>query len=112
MAEYPKDRKKESEAAQSCPDSLRPPWAVGQQAPLSMGFPRQEYRSGLPFPAPGDLPDPGIEPTSLKSPALADEFFTTVPLGKLMFTYCLPKRARLFESHSPRFHLASNVVMG
>ena len=42
------------------------PWAVARQAPLSMGFSRQEYWSGLPFPAPGDLPDPGIE---LVSPA-------------------------------------------
>ena len=49
------------------------------QAPLFMGFPRQEYWSGLPFPSPGDLPDPGIEPTS---PNLAGVFFTTEPLGK------------------------------
>ena len=48
-----------------------------RQAPLSMGFPRQEYWSGLPCPPPGDLPDPGIEPTSLTSPALAGRFFTT-----------------------------------
>ena len=41
------------------------PWTVAHQAPLSMGFSRQEYWSGLPFPAPGDLPDPGIEPMSL-----------------------------------------------
>ena len=40
-------------------------WTVAQPAPLSMGFPRQEYWSGLPFPSPGDLPDPGIEPGSL-----------------------------------------------
>ena len=40
------------------------PWTVAFQAPLSMGFPRQEYRSGLPFPSPGDLPDPGIQLTS------------------------------------------------
>ena len=45
-------------------------------------FSRQEYCSGLPFPTPGDLPDPGIEPASLASPALADRFFTTVPPGK------------------------------
>ena len=44
-----------------------------------MGFPRQDYLSGLPFPSPGDLPNPGIEPTS---PALADGFFTTEPPGK------------------------------
>ena len=40
------------------------PWTVANQAPLSMGFPRQEYWSGLPFPSPGDLPDPGTEPVS------------------------------------------------
>ena len=47
------------------------------QAPLSTGFSRQEYWSGLPCPPPGDLPDPEIEPTSLKSLALAGRFFTT-----------------------------------
>ena len=52
-------------------DSFVTPWTVGSQAPLSMGFPRQEYWSGLPFPSPGDLPDPGIEP---ESPALAGKF--------------------------------------
>ena len=45
------------------------PWTVALQAPLSMGFSRQEYWRGLPFPSPGDLPDPGMEPTSLMSPA-------------------------------------------
>ena len=53
------------------------PWTVAHQAPLSMGFPRQEYWSELPFPPPGDLPDPGIKPMSLASPALAGRFFTT-----------------------------------
>ena len=52
-------------------------WTVAHQAPLSMKFSRQEYWSGLPFPPPGDLPDPGIEPASLISPALAGGFFTT-----------------------------------
>ena len=52
-------------------------WAITCQAPLSMGFSRQEYWSGLPFPAPGDLPGPGIELMSLISPALAGGFFTT-----------------------------------
>ncbi|ELR59374.1 hypothetical protein M91_12867, partial [Bos mutus] len=47
------------------------------QAPLSMGFSRQEYWSGLPCPLPGDLPNSGIDPTSLTSPVLASEFFTT-----------------------------------
>ena len=49
---------------------------------LSMGFSRQEYWSGLPFPAPGDLPDPGIKPVILASPALAGGFFTAEPPGK------------------------------
>ena len=53
------------------------PWTIDCQAPLCMGFSRHEYWSGLPFPTPGDLPDPGIEPTSLVSPALAGGFFTT-----------------------------------
>ena len=52
-------------------------WTVACQAPLSMGFSRQEYWSGLPCPPPGDLPDPGIEPRSLTSPPLAGGFFTT-----------------------------------
>ena len=52
-------------------------WTVACQAPLSMGFSRQEYWSGLPCPPSGDLPDPGIEPSSLMSPALAGGFFTT-----------------------------------
>ena len=50
----------ESEVAQSCP-TLATLWTVAHQAPLSMGFSRQGYSSGLPFPFPGDLPDPGIE---------------------------------------------------
>ena len=51
------------------------PWTVVYQAPLSMEFFRQEYLSGLPFPTPGDLPDPGIELVSLMSSVLAGEFF-------------------------------------
>ena len=54
-------------------------WTVALQTPLSMEFSRQESWSGLLFPTPGDLPDPGIEPVS---PALAGGFFTTAPLGK------------------------------
>ena len=52
-------------------------WTVAHQVPLSMGFSRQESWSGLPCPPPGNLPHPGIEPTSLGSPALAGRFFTT-----------------------------------
>ena len=53
------------------------PWIVAHEAPLFMGFSRQEYWSGLPCPSPGDLPEPGIKPESLRSPALAGRFFTT-----------------------------------
>ena len=52
-------------------------WATACRAPLSMGFSRQEYWSRLPFPSPGDLPDPGLKPTSLVSPALSGKLFTT-----------------------------------
>ena len=55
------------------------PWTVAQQAPPFMGFSRQEYWSGLPFPSPGDLPDPGIEPGS---PALDVDTLTSEPPGK------------------------------
>ena len=58
-------------------DSFATLWTVVHQAPLSMGFSRQEYWSELPFPPPGDLPDSGIELVSLVSHALAGEFFTT-----------------------------------
>ena len=59
------------------------PWTAAHQAPLSMGFFRQDYWSGLPCPIPGDLPDPGIEPMSPMSPPLAGGFFTTEPPSKL-----------------------------
>ena len=60
-------------------DSFVTPWTVAHQAPLSVGFSRQEYWSGVPFPSPEDLSHPGIEPAS---PALEVVFFTTKPLGK------------------------------
>ena len=63
---------------ESCP-TLCAPWTLARQAPLSMGFPRQEYWSGLPFPPPVDLSHPGIQPVS---PTLAGRFFTTEPPGK------------------------------
>ena len=58
------------------------PWTGALQAPGSIEFPREIYWNGLPFPTPGHLPDPGIEPASLTSPVVAGEFFTTVPPGK------------------------------
>ena len=59
--------------------SLATPSAVAHRTPLSMRFSRQDYDSGLPFPSPGDPPDPGIEPTS---PTLAGGFSTPEPAGK------------------------------
>ena len=61
----------------SCVQLFVIPWTVTHQTPLSMGFSRQEYLTGLPCPPPGDLPDPGIEPVSLASPAVAGGFFIT-----------------------------------
>ena len=58
------------------------PWTAARQAPLSMGFSRQEYSSGLPFPPPEDLPGPAIEPTSPVSPALQVDSLPTEPSGK------------------------------
>ena len=63
----------------SVSDSFVTPWTLAHHAPLSMGFSRQEYWSGLPFPSPGDLPNPKIEPVS---PALAGRFFNTESPGK------------------------------
>ena len=57
----------------ACVGLFSNPWIVAHQAPLSMGFPWQEYWSGMPFPSPGDLPGLGIEPAS---PAMAGGFFT------------------------------------
>ena len=64
------------------------PWTVARQALLSMGFPRQEHWSGLPFPSPGDLSHPRIEPASLASLALAGRFFTSQDLLHLSSQDC------------------------
>ena len=68
-------------------DSFVTPWTVTRQAPLSMGFPRQKYWSGLPFPSPGDLPNPGIEPVS---PALAAAAAAAAKLLQSCPTLCNP----------------------
>ena len=62
------------------------PQTVAYQAPLSMGFFRQEYWSGVPFSLSGDLPDPGVKPMSLASPALAAGFFTTSATWEALVT--------------------------
>ena len=77
------------------------PWTVAHQAPLSMVFPREEYWSGLQFPPPGDLPKPGIKPTS---PALAGRFFTTEPPGK-------PLTAKYKDSNPGSFLLSVSQAL-
>ena len=71
-------------------------WTAAHQVPLSMGFSRQEYWSGLPFPTPGDLPDPGLEPASPVPPALAGGFFTLEPPGKPTWGMPMLKNSFLF----------------
>ena len=82
-------------------DSSATLWTVACQAPLSMGFPRQGYWGGLPFPTPGDLPDLGIEPTSLVSPALAGN---SLPLSHLGSSHYLSGRLphSIHKSYSRR----------
>ena len=66
----------------SCVQVFATLWTAGHQARLSMEFSRQEYCSGLPFPTPGNLPNPGIKPVSPASPAVVGRFFTIGPPGK------------------------------
>ena len=72
------------------------PWTVARQAPLSMGFLRQEYWSGLPFPPPGDLPDPGIE---LGSPPLHMDSLQSELPGKTVYFYDYENRYFIVMSH-------------
>ena len=67
--------------AKLCP-TLAIPWTAAHQTPRAMGFPRQEYQSGLPFPPSGDLPKPGTELVSLVSPALQVDSLLAEPSGK------------------------------
>ena len=72
-------------------------WTIAHQAPLSMGFSRQEYWSGLPFASPGDIPNPGIEP---RSPALQADALSSEPPGKPCRQYCLQiEKAREFQKN-------------
>ena len=73
----------------SCVRLFATPWTIARQAPLSTGFSRQEYWSGLPCPPSGDIPDPGIKPTSLKSPALVVMFFTTSTTWEAIYIHIL-----------------------
>ena len=80
---------------------LATPWTAVHQAPPSMGFSRQEYWSGLPFPSPGNLPDPGIEP---KSSALAVRFFTSEPPRELSSVVL-----SMFILYNHHHHLSAEV---
>ena len=73
----------------SCVQLFATPWTVAPQAPLSMGFPRQACWSGVPFPSPGDLPDPGIELTSLVSSALVAGFSSIYAISYSCVKYIL-----------------------
>ena len=93
---------------------LTAPWTVAHQAPLSMGFPRQEYWSGLPFPSPGDRSShPGIKPTSPESLALAGRFFTTEPPGKLWLWNTIREQATMLAAKShPQETKGFNEIQG
>ena len=78
-------------------NSLGPLWTVAHQAPLSMGFSRQEYWSGLPCPPPRDLPDPRIELAYFTTPALAGRFFTTSTTWEA-HTVCLKVKVKVAQS--------------
>ena len=73
-----KERKERKEKSLSCVRLFATPWTVAYQASPSMRFSKQEYWNGLPFPSPGDLPDPGIEP---RSPTLEADALTSEPPG-------------------------------
>ena len=76
--------------AQSCP-TLCDPMDCSPPGSSAHGFSRQEYWSGLPFPFPGDLPDPGIQAASLLASPLAGRFFTTEPPGNRIYFYTIFK---------------------
>ena len=84
------------------------PWTVACQAPLFMGFSRQEYWTGLLFPSPGDLPDLRIEPVS---PALADRFFTIEPQGKPVFLLVARVKMIYFSCKTNNASLTPHVAL-
>ena len=87
------------------------PWTVALQAPLSMGFSRQEYWSGLPRSPPGDLPNPGIKPASLTFLALAGRFFTTSTTWEA-HSHCIYMYHVFFIHSSVSGHLDCFHVLG
>ena len=89
-------------------NSLRPPWTIASQAPMSLGFSRQKYWSGLSFPPPGDLPNSGIEPRSLMSPVLASEFYHCCHLGSWFW---LILKINIKKNLTPLASLSENSVL-
>ena len=87
--------------------SLRTPWSVALQAPLSMGLSRQEYQSGLPFPSPGGRLDPGIEPAF---PALAGGFFSLIAQSSLILCDLMDCSTPGFPFHHQLSELAQTHV--
>ena len=86
------------------------PWTTAHQAPLSLGFSRPEYWSGLPHPPPGDLPDPGIKPVSLMSPALAARLFTTSATWQTPRKTCSDLHWSLLNMDTPKLKFWSGFL--
>ena len=86
------------------------PWTVACQAPLSMGFSRQEYWSGLPCPPPKDLPNPGIKPTCVMSPALQGDSLLLAQPGKPLRLHCCPIN-RFISTNLSRFHIYALIYI-
>ena len=91
----------------SCVRLFVTPWTVAHQAPLSMGFSRQEYWCGLPFPSPGDLPNPGIEP---RSPTLKAEALTSEPPEKPLGKFEYFRFSTIMHCDCQTQNLASNYA--
>ena len=81
-------------------------WTAAHQAPLSMGFSRQEYWNGLPFPSPGDLPNPGIKPWS---PALQVDSWPSEPVGKPKYVYSFNQIWKSFGHYFLKHFLSSSL---
>ena len=94
----------------SCVWLMATPWTVAQQAPLSIEFSWQEYWSRLLFPSPGDLPNSGIEPESLVSPALAGGFFTTGAIWEIVVPHKLTRAWILIDEHNHALGFCSQGV--
>ena len=94
----------------SCVLLFATPWTVACQAPLSMGFSRQEYWSGLPCPPPTDLPTPGIKPTWVMSPALQGDSLLLAQPGKPLRLHCCPIN-RFISTNLSRFHIYALIYI-